>query len=187
MENPVREIPAVVHLLTQTPPSIQRDTLETYFTRNAAFDHPFCRVESWFPASRSIIRAIYHWYKILSPKILLSVESVAFDQPNNLLYVGISQRFAIWFMPLYRADVKLVTVLQLEYQKTNAKYYIKSQNDLYQTDQFVKFVLPYGGPILVWVWQTVATIACVLLALLLSPVSLLQEYVHPQHPTKRSS
>ena len=185
MENPIHDIPAVVHLLTQTPPSVQRDTLEHYFTPNAAFTHPFCRVESYFPYSRALIRSIFRWYKIMSPRIQLSVHSVAFDQPNNLLYVGISQRFAIWFVPLHRTDVQLVTVLELEHQKSNGKYYIKSQNDLYQTDQFVKFVLPYGGPILVWLWQTIATLSCVLLALLFWPLTAFEEYMHPQFTAKK--
>ncbi|KAI9687787.1 MAG: hypothetical protein M1822_001867 [Bathelium mastoideum] len=181
MENPVHDIPGVVHLLTQTPPSIQQQTLETYFTHNPAFTHPFCRVESYFPSSQLLIRSIFQWYKILSPKIQLSVDSVALDQPNNLLYVGISQRFSIWFIPLYHPDVKLVTVLELEYRKANGKYYIKRQNDLYQTDQFVKFLLPYGGPALVWVWQTIATFICFLLAIFFWPMTAYEEYVKPEY------
>ena len=121
----------------------------------------------------------------MSPKIQLSVDSVAFDQSNNLLYVGISQRFAIWFIPLHRADVKLVTVLELEHQKTDGKYYIKSQNDHYQTDQIAKFVLPYGGPIIVWLAQTIATILCVLLALLFWPVTAYEESMPPEYSTKK--
>ena len=185
MENPVQDIKAVVHLLTQTPPSVQHHTLETFFTSDSAFVHPFCRVESYFPFSRFLIQSIFRWYKILSPKIRLSVNSVAFDQPNNLLYVGISQRFSIWFIPLHHSDVRLVTVLELERQKGDGKYYIKKQNDLYQTDQFIKFVLPYGGPVLVWLWQTVATLICFLLALLFWPVSAYEEYMQSDHRAQK--
>lgn len=65
----------VVHQLTQTPPSVQRDTILKYFTNDAAFIHPFCRTGS-FDGSRFLIQGIYRWYKIMSPRIKLSVNSV---------------------------------------------------------------------------------------------------------------
>lgn len=71
----VKEIPGVIHLLTQSPPSIQRETIETYFTRNASFTHPFCRTGSW-ASSRWLIEMVYRWYKIMSPSIDLTVQSV---------------------------------------------------------------------------------------------------------------
>ncbi|KAL2417963.1 hypothetical protein ABEF95_004049 [Exophiala dermatitidis] len=41
-------------------------------------------------------------------------------------------------------------------------YYIQSQNDLYQTSEWIKFLVPWGiGVFLVVVWQFSATIACV--------------------------
>lgn len=36
-----------------------------------------------------------------------------FDQRSGLLYVTIRQTFALWFIPFYKAPVRLVTVLQL--------------------------------------------------------------------------
>ena len=43
------------------------------------------------------------------------------------------------------------------------KYYIQSQNDLYQTSEFVKFVVPWGlGVFFVVIGQFWATIMCVL-------------------------
>lgn len=36
-----------------------------------------------------------------------------FDQRSGLLYVSLRQTFAVWFIPLYKAPVRLVTVLQL--------------------------------------------------------------------------
>ncbi len=43
------------------------------------------------------------------------------------------------------------------------KYYIQSQNDLYQTSEFVKFLLPWGiGVLSVVLWQFWATVLCVL-------------------------
>ena len=75
MDDPVSEIPGVIQALTQSPPSIQRQTLEKYFTPDASFTHPFCRTGS-FNGSRLLILAIYRWYKILSPRIELAVDSV---------------------------------------------------------------------------------------------------------------
>ncbi|KAL2441077.1 hypothetical protein ABEF95_011712 [Exophiala dermatitidis] len=40
-------------------------------------------------------------------------------------------------------------------------YYIQSQNDLYQTSEWIKFLVPWGiGVFLIIVWQFSATIAC---------------------------
>ncbi|KAI9719759.1 MAG: hypothetical protein M1812_003247 [Candelaria pacifica] len=172
MENPENEIPSIIHNLTQTPPSVQRQTIETYFTPDASFLHPFCRTGSFF-GSRWLIWMIYRWYKIMSPHIELTVTSVAYDSKNLILYVSISQVFAIWFIPFFRAPVSLTTVLQLTHDPSTEKYYITKQNDLYQVDQFLRFVP--GGWLFAFVWQFVATGFSVLGALLLWPVSYVEE------------
>ena len=100
----------------------------------------------------------------------------AFDSQNLLLYVHISQTFRIWKIPFYYAPVSLVTVLQLNHNKADGKYYIESQNDLYQVDQFIKFVFP-GGWLLVWLWQFWATAFCLLGAVALWPVSFVEEWM----------
>ena len=146
-----------------------------------------------------------------------------------ILYVGIQQKFRIWFIPYYKADTKLVTKLHLTHvrespdmetpkgkskekvseastdagilkQSRNTssssrssdakpllsrsesvsvveqplptppseKYYIRSQHELYQTDELVKFLLPWGiGLQGVFFWQIIATVLCVLGALVL--------------------
>lgn len=57
-------------------------------------------------------------------------------------------------------------------------YYIQSQNDLYQTSEFIKFVVPWGiGSgiiVLLHLWNT---FLCVVGAIVLSPISWLLEYV----------
>ena len=75
MDDPVADIEGVVRQLTQTPPSVQRSAIITYFTPDAQFTHPFCRTGS-FDGSRFLIRAIYRWYKIMSPSIDLTVNSI---------------------------------------------------------------------------------------------------------------
>lgn len=74
-------------------------------------------------------------------------------------------------MPFYRAPVTLTTVLDLTRDPGHGRprpdanaqrYYIAKQEDLYQTSEFVKFVLPWGGSSLVVFWQMMATVFCVL-------------------------
>ncbi|KAK5052555.1 hypothetical protein LTR84_002420 [Exophiala bonariae] len=255
MDDPVAEIPDIIRTLCTAPSDIQRDTIESYFTSTASFTHPFCRTGS-SPWSRWLITQIYRWYKILSPEIDVSVDSVAFDPEKLLLYVSIHQNFKLWVVPFYNAPVKLVTVLQLvkgstepgpepsvvydpvlskgnnldsitnsamlpDYERADTtlnktrkkvviisplnaqkkataipthnrfsvltsppspsptlassisggdtsgeQYYIQSQNDLYQTSEWIKFLVPWGiGDLLMVLWQFLATFMCVLGAL----------------------
>ena len=192
----VQQVEGVIRALTQTPPSIQRAAVEAYFTRDAAFTHPFCRTGS-FDGSRFFIRAIYRWYKIMSPRIDLTVHSIgmtilrqprciialanselvspAYDPDHLVLYVNLSQIFRIWAIPFHSAHVNLTTVLHLTYFESSSKYYINSQNDLYQVNEFVRFVWP-GGLLLVWFWQIVATLMCLVGAVFFWPISWLEEH-----------
>ncbi|KAH8724403.1 hypothetical protein GQ44DRAFT_617971, partial [Phaeosphaeriaceae sp. PMI808] len=170
----VEEIPGVIHLLTQAPPSIQLETIETYFTPDASFIHPFCRTGNW-SHSLWLMAGIYRWYKIMSPRIDLQVKSVAFDQSNLILYVQIFQVFRIWFIPFYCAPVDLTTVIQLRRNDGDDKYYIYEQNDLYQVDQFVKFLVP-GSWVLVYAWQIGASVFCLVGAWVLRPVTWVEEW-----------
>ncbi|KAI9706119.1 MAG: hypothetical protein M1836_005525 [Candelina mexicana] len=100
---------------------------------------------------------------------------IAYDSKHLILYVSISQVFAIWFIPFFRAPVSLITVLQLYHDPSTEKYYITNQNDLYQVDQMMKFVP--GGWLFAFVWQCLATGFSVLAALLLWPVSYVEEHL----------
>lgn len=156
-------------------------------------------------SSRWLILQAYKWYKILSHHIDLTVESVAFDDQHLLLYVSIHQMFKIQWVPFHRSDVRLTTVLQLvedetrkveieEFSTKHAKkimktdyaalqaphkrYLIQAQNDLYQTNEFVKFVFFFGGSSVIMAWQYLATFACVLGALIFWPVTYLSEVAY---------
>ncbi|KAK3339302.1 hypothetical protein B0H65DRAFT_531358 [Neurospora tetraspora] len=122
MEHPVKDVRRVIRTLCQGSPQEQGETLERYFTPSASFVHPFCRVPHFdkiyipgygFLNSRELIQYIYKWYKILSPKIDIEVESAVFDQRLSLLYVNIAQTFSIWFLPFHKSPVRLVSVLHL--------------------------------------------------------------------------
>jgi hypothetical protein len=54
------------------------------------------------------------------------------------------------------------------------KYYIQKQDDLYQVDQWIRFIAP-GAWMLIWLWQAWATVFCVAGTVLLWPVSWVEE------------
>jgi len=122
MDHPVKDVRNVVRAIAQGTPEEQKDAVNRYFAPNASFVHPFCRVPSFekyhIPGlgevnSRMLFLAILKWYKILSPKIDIEVESSVFDQRASLLYVTASQTFSLWFIPFHKAPVRLVSVLHL--------------------------------------------------------------------------
>jgi hypothetical protein len=93
-----------------------------------------------------------------------------------MLYVNISQIFRIWVVPFHRSPVSFTTVLRLKHSRDDGKYYIQSQDDLYQVDQFVRFVLPPGW-ILIWIWHYWATFFCVVGTFVLWPISALEQWL----------
>jgi hypothetical protein len=99
----------------------------------------------------------------------------AFDETNLILYVSIFQIFRIWLVPFYYAPVYLTSVIRLEFNDEDEKYYIKSQDDLYQVDQWIRFIAP-GGWLLVRLWQFWASFFCILGAIALHPITLLEEW-----------
>lgn len=55
-------------------------------------------------------------------------------------------------------------------------YYISAQNDLYQTSEFIKFIMPFSvGTTLVLVWHCFATLFSVLGAIVLWPITFAEE------------
>ncbi|CAK7566511.1 MAG: hypothetical protein SEPTF4163_004458 [Sporothrix epigloea] len=127
MENPVHEIKEVITTLCTKPYAEQQAAVNRYYLPDAEFVHPLCRVPGFGQKdateqtvslttvnSRRIIAAIFRWYKILSPRITLGVDSVAWDAARHKLFVAMHQQFALWFVPLYVAHVHLVVELQLE-------------------------------------------------------------------------
>lgn len=99
---------------------------------------------------------------------------LAFDEPNLLLYVQLFQIFRIWVIPFYYAPVELTTVITLEHNQEDGKYYIAKQNDLYQVDQFMKFLVP-GSWVLVLLWQFWATFFCIIGVILGVPITWVEE------------
>ncbi|KAI9373454.1 hypothetical protein BJX61DRAFT_502640 [Aspergillus egyptiacus] len=201
MEDPVAEIPTVIHLLTQSPPSLQEETINRFFTPNAEFVHPFCRIWS-VPGSRWGVKKIYQWYKIMSPRIDMEVQSVAYDKQNLKLYVTIFQIFRIWIFPFYSAPVTLTSVLDLTTETGEMKasssnpaeeegkkrYYIQKQEDLYQVSEFIKFVVPFGiGHMTVMMWHAFASFFSIFGVFALWPIMWAEEsgYFDAFYATRR--
>lgn len=180
---------------------MQRKALNRFFTRNAAFVHPFCRVPS-FEGSRYYVAKIFQWYKIMSPRVEIEIHSVgqsglqssrdnlslipllAFDKEHLKLYVHMSQIFSIWIVPFHVAPVTLTTALDLTTDsglsdtRTNGdhtKYYITKQEDFYQPSEFIKFIFPHFGHWLVSAWHLIATFFCLVGVVLLWPIVWLEE------------
>ncbi|KAK4178231.1 hypothetical protein QBC36DRAFT_386116 [Triangularia setosa] len=139
MDHPAKDIKHVIRSLTQGSAEEQAQTILKYFAKDASFTHPFCRVPSFkdrrIPLtnvtnldSRAAITAIYRWYKLLSPRISLSITSVSFDQKTSTLYVRLNQDFSIWFLPFHKARrVELVSVLTLEPRSSSSSSISSSQ------------------------------------------------------------
>ncbi|MCJ1241355.1 hypothetical protein MMC14_009360 [Varicellaria rhodocarpa] len=112
-------------------------------------------------------------------------KNIAYDSKTLTLYVSLHQTFRIFLLPSFFAcHARLTTVLQLvpltsssvNSSGTKTKYLISSQNDLYQTSEFVKFFSLFRFVYLgVLLWQFIATMFCVVGAVLGEPVSWVEE------------
>jgi hypothetical protein len=93
-----------------------------------------------------------------------------------ILFLNITQLFSLWFVPFHHANVTLTTELYLTRPPNSRKYYITAQNDLYQNDQLLRFMAPFGvAEFLVHMWQYSSTMMCVLGAFLLAPATKMQQ------------
>jgi hypothetical protein len=90
------------------------------------------------------------------------------------LYVSIHQVFRIFIIPGYQASVFLVTKLDLVKDRRNERYYVASQEDLYQTTEFLKFAW-FGIWYIGLAWQLFATAMCLVGAFALSPITWVEE------------
>lgn len=94
----------------------------------------------------------------------------AYDEKNLRLYTDISQVFRIFFIPFYSAHARLVCVLDLTYDVHRQVYLIKQQNDLYQVNEWLKFI-SLGKGFAFMLFQFIATAVCVLCASIFSPIA----------------
>lgn len=143
---------------------------------------------------------------VLSKLVAKLTNALAFDEKNSLLYATARQSFTIWFFPIYSVTVKLVTVLKLEKQhsrlvhhgKTSPelqdgdgdsvdgasmlKYYIASQEDLYQMNYCLEFLGPHLAARLWTLVQLFTTFVCMILSVLTLP---LHFYMNPDNKRQK--
>ncbi|EEA26677.1 hypothetical protein TMatcc_005043 [Talaromyces marneffei ATCC 18224] len=206
MENPVREIRTVIELLTQSPPTLQASTIEKFFTPNASFSHPFCRTWSFNGSRWLILAIYRFYkilsprvdLEVMSIafdqdnlKLYLTISQIfsIFIIPFYLAPVTLTTVLTLTTDPNeyrgYKDFEKTGRQLQqhddqpsedTKFNDETTKYWISSQEDLYQTTEFVKFFLPFGiGVFAVFVWHVFATAGCVFGFLILSPVTWAEE------------
>ncbi|KAF7361428.1 hypothetical protein MSAN_01175900 [Mycena sanguinolenta] len=146
MQNPVSEVGTVVSLLTAAAsPEIQKAAFRKYFTSDAGFRHPICHVTPG-PGSRDRILAIFQWYRIMSPQLKISTNSVVHDPANNTLILDIVQEFHIRLSPFKPAPSRLLVRLTL--REENALQYIAFQEDFYHPDDFMSLLVPPLAPVI---------------------------------------
>ena len=93
--------------------------------------------------------------------------------------MDLNQIFALWFVPFYKAHVHFVAVMTLvtdnpdtshrrdglqysDVAERRPRYLVAKQEDHYQLNDIVNFLLPWLGPLLCRAGQNIATIACVM-------------------------
>ncbi|GBE85807.1 hypothetical protein SCP_0803290 [Sparassis crispa] len=153
MEDPAKEVSQVVQLLTAAvSPEVQRAAVLRYYTPDASFRHPVCAVPpSTAPPSRNAVLGIYQWYRVISPRIDLTVRRVLLDPAHPThLFLQIEQLFHLRWSPLAPAPSHLTVHLTLRpVQEDGGKtlYYIESQEDFYHPDDLVALLVPPLAPL----------------------------------------
>ncbi|EJU04617.1 hypothetical protein DACRYDRAFT_104501 [Dacryopinax primogenitus] len=143
MEDPAKELPEVVMLFTMaSTPEVQQAAINKYFSKDASFNHPLCKIEHG-TESREGILAVYQWYRILSPKISVHVDNCHWDPKSGKAFVAVTQTFHLWFSPWPGKPAKLLVRLTLQDQ--NGKYYIVRQEDFYEPEELGYIVFPPLG------------------------------------------
>ncbi|ETW76694.1 hypothetical protein HETIRDRAFT_455189 [Heterobasidion irregulare TC 32-1] len=146
MQDPAREIDSVVHQLTAAAsPDLQKRAIHRFFAPDASFRHPLAHVPP-APNSRESILSIYQWYRILSPHIELAVSDIAYIPEQNTIYLTVTQKFHVRFVPFPPAPVRLLVRITLRPVSTDSEspilYHIASQEDFYHTDALAAIAFP---------------------------------------------
>ncbi|GAA98701.1 uncharacterized protein L969DRAFT_91377 [Mixia osmundae IAM 14324] len=158
MDDPAREVSSVIESLLAAPsPDRLNETLQQYYTSDAAFEHPLCRVASR-PQSIKAIANIYLWYHTIADVVKTDVKSVAFDEANSRLYLDVTRIVNLRITPFKPVRLRLIIVLNLA-KGRDGKLRIRKQEDLYQPESLALFGLP-GSSSLVLILKHTATFAC---------------------------
>ncbi|WFC98513.1 hypothetical protein MYAM1_001241 [Malassezia yamatoensis] len=168
MEDPRKEIAHVVKgLCSAKDANQQRDTIQTYFTADASFDHPMCSVAS-YPNSRDTgVLPIYQWLRIMFMDTLIDVHDIGLDPRTNKLFIKVTQTLRCnlaLIRCLWAPTVALVVELDLVKGK-DQKYYIARQVDYYQIQEVLYIVFPFAKKLVVAI-KLFTGFLCMIFALL---------------------
>ncbi|KAF7986688.1 hypothetical protein HWV62_12699 [Athelia sp. TMB] len=186
MQDPRAELPTIISILTSTPsPSLQRATLHRFYTSDASFAHPVCRVSPG-PNSRERILGVYQWYRVLSPVVKADILEVSWDRhpgghPNGAIhgaervgenvdakvngeigegehvYVQVVQWFKLRISPFAAAPARLTVRLTL--RKEGELYYIAAQEDFYHPADLAALLLPPITPLITLALSTAGLVS----------------------------
>ncbi|KZP10329.1 hypothetical protein FIBSPDRAFT_922371 [Athelia psychrophila] len=175
MQDPRAELPTIISILTSTSsPSLQRATLRRFYTADAAFAHPLCRVAPG-PCSRERILGVYQWYRVLCPVVKAEVVEVSWDQhpgghpkgdvhgaeivgegngngstsaggEGNTVYVQVVQWCKLRISPFAAAPARLTVRLTL--REGGGLYYIAAQEDFYHPADLAALLIPPITPLI---------------------------------------
>ncbi|KZP22917.1 hypothetical protein FIBSPDRAFT_824076 [Athelia psychrophila] len=146
MQDPRAELPKIISILTTTSsPALQRETLRQFYTADASFAHPLCRVAPG-PSSRERILGVYQWYRVLGPVDKVEIVEVSWDQhpgghpEDGTAYVQVVQWFKIRLSPFPAVPARLTVRLTL--REEGGLYYIASQEDFYHPADLAALFVP---------------------------------------------
>ncbi|KAF8530208.1 hypothetical protein BU17DRAFT_78822 [Hysterangium stoloniferum] len=139
MDNPTQEfIGAVTAIAAASNAVEQADAFNKIFVNNATFNHPLVKVTSGLN-SRQRILALYQGYRILSPRVEITIQSFVESKAEQKIFLDIVQKLYLFgFIP--GAPAKLVAEFTLV--SKNKKWFVKDQVDYYQPEELAKLTNP---------------------------------------------
>lgn len=118
------------------------------------------------------------------------LNDIEYNAETQTLFLQLHQIFHLFFVPFFAPTVNLTTILHLTPStprvsgchstgssegRRRTKYLIKHQEDLYQSTEIVKFFWP-GGTKIIGFWRLVATVLCILGAMVFAPMTWMEEW-----------
>ncbi|KAF9222242.1 hypothetical protein BS17DRAFT_756399 [Gyrodon lividus] len=145
MQNPERELPHALHILTSAQsPAILHRAVERFFTPDASLHHPLSIVESG-PHSREKILKVYDWCRAVSPGTKSRVNEMAYDKENHVMYLDVTQSFRVRFSPCGVVPSRFVVRIGLV--KKDDSFYIKTREDYFHPTDLANCLLPFIAPL----------------------------------------
>ncbi|KAH7919912.1 hypothetical protein BV22DRAFT_975862, partial [Leucogyrophana mollusca] len=145
MQDPERELPLVLALLTSQSPDLLHKTVHRFYLPDASLSHPLCLVRPG-PRSRERIEGVYQCYRILSPRTETHLNALFYDKERRVLFADVTQTFALRFSP-FKAPSRLIVRLVFEKNESDGLLYIREHEDWFHPMDLTNFLLPPLTPL----------------------------------------